>query len=54
VKPLAVPLLFWSGMQSDRLLVVLDAPLMVALTLLAFLCVFKQRVSRAAGAVLAI
>ncbi len=36
---IAAPLLFWSGMQSDRLLVVLDAPLMVALTLLAFLCV---------------
>ncbi len=46
---IALPLLFWSGLQSDRFLVVLDGPLMLALTALALFSVFRQRVSRAVG-----
>ena len=46
---IALPLLFWSGMQSDHVLAPLDGSLMIALTLVAFLCVLKQRVSRIVG-----
>lgn len=45
----ALPLLFWSNAQSARSLVVFDAPLMVALTLIALLRVKKQSVSRLIG-----
>jgi cation:H+ antiporter len=46
---IALPLLFWSGTQSDRFLVMLDGPLMITLTFVALLCVLKQRVSRTVG-----
>lgn len=49
---IALPLLLWSGMQSDYLLVVLDGPLMVVLTCVALLCVLKRRVSRVVGVLL--
>ena len=49
---IALPLLFWSGIQSDPLLIVLDAPLMIALTCVALLFVSYRRVSRAAGLLL--
>jgi cation:H+ antiporter len=49
---IALPLLFWSGLQSDRFLVLLDGPLMLVLTALALLCVRKQHVSRAMGLLL--
>lgn len=45
----ALPLLFWSSAQNVRSLVFLDAPLMVALTFIALLCVRRQRVSRPIG-----
>lgn len=35
----ALPLLLWPGARDIRLLVLLDAPLMVALTMVALLCV---------------
>lgn len=46
---IALPLVFWSGMQRDHFLVVLDGPLMLVLSALALLCVLKQRVSRSMG-----
>ncbi len=46
---IALPLLLWSGAQNDRLLVILDGPLMVALTCAGLLCLHKQRVSRFTG-----
>lgn len=49
---IALPLLFWSGIQEDRFLVTLDGPLMVILTCVALLLVFKRRVSRAVGVLL--
>ncbi|SRR6266487_2951090 len=49
---IALPLLFWSGMQSDHFLVLLDGPLMIALTGMALLWVRQRRVSRAAGVLL--
>lgn len=49
---IALPLLFWSGAQNDRLLVILDGPLMIALTGAALLCLRKQRVSRVSGVLL--
>jgi len=49
---LALPLLFWSGIQSDPLLIILDAPLMIALISVALLCVSRRRVSRPVGLLL--
>lgn len=49
---IALPLLFWSGIQDDRFLVTLDGPLMVVLTFIALLLVLKRRVSRAVGCLL--
>jgi cation:H+ antiporter len=49
---IALPLLLWSSIQNDRLLVILDGPLMLVLTCVALLCVHKQRVSRVVGALL--
>lgn len=49
---IAVPLLFWDGLQHDRFLVVLDGPLMIGLTCIAWLCVRKERVSRGVGMLL--
>lgn len=46
---IALPLVFWSGMQRDHFLVVLDGPLMLVLSALALLCVLKQRVSCSMG-----
>lgn len=46
---MALPLLIWHVALQDRLLPVLDAPLMVALALAALLCVSRGRVSRRAG-----
>lgn len=46
---IALPLLFWSSIQDDRFLLTLDGPLMVVLTGIALLLVFKRRVSRAVG-----
>jgi len=42
----ALPLLFWRDVLHDHILLFLDGPLMVALTLCAMLCVFRRRVSR--------
>lgn len=48
---MALPLLLWRSIQHDPLLVVLDAPLMVALTLVAH-SASRQRVSRLLGLLL--
>jgi cation:H+ antiporter len=45
----ALPLCLWSGAPDVRWLVLLDAPLMVALTLLALLCVRRRGVGRLTG-----
>ena len=47
-----LPLLFWHDMVHDRILLLLDGPLMIALTLGALLCVLRRRVLRATGVVL--
>ncbi len=49
---IALPLLFWRDVLHDRTLLLLDGPLMVALTLGALLCVLRRRVSRTTGVVL--
>jgi cation:H+ antiporter len=49
---IALPLLFWSGLQSDPFLIFLDAPLMVALTCIALLCVSHRRLVRPVGLLL--
>jgi len=50
---IAVPLLFfWHDTLHDMLLLVLDAPLMVGLTLAALLCVIARRINRVMGGVL--
>jgi cation:H+ antiporter len=41
---IALPLLIWHDALHDRLLVLLDTPLMVAVTLVALLCVMRRRV----------
>ncbi len=46
---IALPLLIWPVALHDRLLPVLDAPLMVVLTLTALLCLYSRRVSRRTG-----
>jgi cation:H+ antiporter len=46
---LALPLLIWHVALHNQLLTVLDAPLMVALTLVALLLLYDGRVSRRAG-----
>lgn len=43
---IAIPLLIWPVVTSDHLLLLLDAPLMVVLTLAALACVLSGRVSR--------
>lgn len=49
----ALPLLFWhDALQADPLLLLLDAPLLVALTLAALLATQSGKVSRASGATL--
>lgn len=52
VLGIALPLLFWHDALTDRLLLMLDTPLMVALTLIALLCTRWQRVSRLSGGLL--
>jgi cation:H+ antiporter len=49
---IAVPLLFWHSIVHDQLLLWLDAPLMVVLTLAGLLCVVRRRVDRIVGALL--
>jgi cation:H+ antiporter len=49
---IALPLLIWHSMLSDRLLLILDAPLMVVLTLAALLVVLTGRVHRSVGVLL--
>ncbi len=49
---IALPLLFWRDLIHDRILLVLDGPLMVMLTLGALLCVFRRRVSRVTAVLL--
>ena len=44
---IAVPLLFWHDVVHDRLLLLLDMPLMVLLTLGALVCILRRRVSHA-------
>jgi cation:H+ antiporter len=51
---IALPLLFWSGIQSDPFLILLDAPLMIALTYFALFCVSHRRMNRIAGLLLLI
>jgi len=46
---LALPLLIWPVALRDPLLTVMDAPLMVALTLVALLFLYKRRMSRRIG-----
>lgn len=46
---IALPLLFWQSVKPDLLLVFLDAPLMVALTLTALISALRQRVSHLTG-----
>jgi cation:H+ antiporter len=46
---IALPLLFWRVAPIDQLLIMLDTPMMLALTLGALLCVLRGRVSRAVG-----
>src|SRR6202035_5162289 len=46
---IALPILFWHATVGDSLLLLLDTPLMVALTLVALFCVRWQRVSRLVG-----
>lgn len=46
---IALPLLIWHSMLQDRLLLLLDAPLMVMLTLVGLLCILRQRVSHLAA-----
>ncbi len=42
---IALPLLFWFNTQNDGLLALLDGPLMVALTGITLLCIFRRRIS---------
>jgi cation:H+ antiporter len=49
---IALPLLFWQGTNYDPLLFLLDAPLMVIVTAIAFCLVLRQRVSRLSAALL--
>jgi cation:H+ antiporter len=49
---MALPLLFWPLLSSDMLIISLDAPLMVVLTLLALLCVRHRRISKPVAALL--
>ena len=49
---IALPLLLWPSVQHDPLLIVLDAPLMVVLTLVAQVSASRQRVSRLLGLLL--
>ena len=49
----AVPLLFvWHDVLHDMLLLVLDVPLMVGLTLVALFCVLARRINRVMGGIL--
>src|SRR5258706_3669449 len=49
---MALPLLFWQGVLSDRFILFLDMPLTILLTLGMFVGVFKSRMSRAFGVAL--
>ncbi len=49
---IALPLLIWHSLLHDRLLLILDAPLMVMLTLGALLAVLTGRVHRSVGVLL--
>jgi Ca2+/Na+ antiporter len=49
---IALPLLLWHALVQDRLLLLLDGPLMLLLTLGALVCVHRGRVSQTAGALL--
>jgi len=46
---LALPLLLWQDMMRNQLLLFLDTPLMVILTLVALVCVLRRRVSQVIG-----
>ena len=46
---IALPILFWHATVGDSLLLLLDTPLMAALTLVALFCVRWQRVSQLVG-----
>ncbi len=43
---IALPLLFWHTALSSSLLLLLDTPLMIVLTLIALICVHRQQVGR--------
>ena len=49
---IALPLAFWHAALNDRLLLILDAPLMVALTLIALVLAYRRRVTPLAGSLL--
>lgn len=49
---IALPLLLWRDMEHDHLLLAVDGPLMVLLTLCALICAHKGRVNRVAAAAL--
>jgi Ca2+/Na+ antiporter len=46
---IALPLLFWHEVLHAQTLLLLDGPLMVALTVSALVCVFAGRVGRVVG-----
>jgi cation:H+ antiporter len=47
-----LPILFWQGPIADHLLLLVDGPFMVLLTLALMACVFRGRLSRLSGIVL--
>ena len=49
---IVLPLLFWQGMLNDRFLLLLDAPLTLALILYALIFVLRGRLSRGMGVLL--
>lgn len=49
---IGLPLLFFSSVQADRALVLLDGPLMALVTLIALLCLRRRRMGRVIGSVL--
>ncbi|BCL83881.1 sodium:calcium antiporter [Ktedonobacteria bacterium brp13] len=49
---IALPLLFWFNTQSDGLLALLDGPLMVVLTGITLLCIFRRHISHITGILL--
>ncbi|BCL83693.1 sodium:calcium antiporter [Ktedonobacteria bacterium brp13] len=49
---IALPFVFWSNTQNDGLLALLDGPLMVVLTGITLLCIFRRHISHMTGILL--